>query len=567
MPSFGQVLWRLQRNEPVEAASDAELVHQFLRDRSASAFEAIVRRHGPLVLRVCQRELPIQADAEDAFQATFLLLAQKARTIRQESSLAAWLAGVARRLSRRLAQQLRQRRKRLTHLHQVPKTVASHESPSWWEDERRLLPQEYQTVIDLCLIQGLTRDEAAEQLGQSPAAVHGMLYRARIKLKKQLLKRGTVAGPTLVGAQATVSAIDRLAPAIAQSAVKLLEKGTLTSGIVAPSVIALMQSKSLSTSLLATLIAGGLLLGGMGWWGLHAMPKNSGPTNIAANLATVPANGEGNTSTINDAPLPVQPQQPTSLWNDAAKWLQQLQDRQQQQASQQVINPPDEKVQQALQSGVPLPQFPNITEAQKGGKGAPYVPPVIPVPPADRVPTGSERLNLAKGMLSSSGSLHEGMVPLLPNQSKHAFENKTLLLSLITSEKELEDCTAKAPPIGQIPLNVQVMNDTWQTGAFQVDWTKDVLIVALVLERANSVTLTPVDKCWIAPDAKGVGHLLLNYSGMEPEQTPGEVPNYRKQYPYVMLKVPRKDLAQVAVTVWRTGAKPDGVAAIPTAGK
>jgi hypothetical protein len=166
-------------------------------------------------------------------------------------------------------------------------------------------------------------------------------------------------------------------------------------------------------------------------------------------------------------------------------------------------------------------------------------------------------------MLSNAGSLHEGMVPLLPRKTEHKFDGKTLVLSLITSEQELLDCTKKAPEV-KVPPNVQTASDpAWDGGMFQTDWQKDILVVAVVLEQANSVTLTPLDKCWIAPDAKGVGHLLLNYSGKERSSDEANTENYRKRYPYIMLKVPRKDLQQVAVTVWRAGSKPDGVVALP----
>ena len=539
MATWGPVLRRLQRLENVDTAGDAELLKQFLVAQSSSAFETIVRRHGALVLRVCQRELPVQADAEDAFQATFLVLAQKARSIRQESSLAAWLAGVARRLSRRLAQQLRRRRERLAQLHQPPGSSASAQHPSWWEDERRLLPQEYQTVIDLCLIQGLTRDEAARQLGQSPSAVHGLLYRAKLKLKKQLVQRGTVAGTTLVGTQVSASVIDRLAPLLAESAVGLLKQGTLASGVISPAVLSLVSSRGMSVWLIPTVLASGLLMGGLGWW---AVSQSSKPVEAnAPNAATLPS-----------IPLLVPDRGMPEVIFDVPNQAQQVVQPPEQPSQQQAVQPPPQQT--ANQS----PNQPSPQQA-KGNKDAPYVPGVIPVPPADRVPTGSERLNLAMGMLSNAGSLNEGMIPLLPRQSKQTFDDKTLLLSVITSEKELRDCTEKAPPV-KFPPNVQVASDpAWEGGLFQIDWEKDVLLVAIVLEQANSVTLTTKDKCWIAPDEKGVGHLLLSYDGKE--QHPG-LPGI-KSYPYVMLKVPSKNLRQVAVSVWRPGDKPAGVVNIP----
>lgn len=547
MTSWGPVLRRLQRQEPFESASDAELLRQFLQSQSSAAFESIVRRHGALVLRHCKRELPVLADAEDAFQATFLVLARKARSIRQEESLAPWLAGVARRLARRLAQQLRQRRQRLAHLHSLPRSSTSASSTTWWEDERRLLPLEYQTVIDLCLIQGLTRDEAAQRLGQSPAAVHGLLYRARLKLKKQLIQRGTVVGASLAGTHASAAVIDRLAPILAESAVGILKQGTLSIGAISPAVFALVSSQAIRIGLLPLFLAIGLLMGGLGWW---AVSHSYFTTPLSASWPSAPLTLAGSNSAevitdqTNQTQTSVQrPWQPPQQLNSASEPALQQED----------------KLKQAAGLGVPMPIQNPPVQQPKGNKVAPAAPVVIAVPPVDRVPTSSERLNLAQGALSSAGSVNEGLVPLLPHQSKHRFDEKTLLLSIINNEKELRDCVDKAPPI-KFPPNVQVMNDpSWHGNPLQIDWEKECLLVAIVLEEANSVTLNPHDKCWIAPDKNGVGHLLLNYDGKELHSgLPGI-----KSYPYVMVKVPKQNLQQVAVSLWRAGDKPAAVVPMP----
>ncbi len=200
-----------------------------------------------------------------------------------------------------------------------------------------------------------------------------------------------------------------------------------------------------------------------------------------------------------------------------------------------------------------------IVQASGQGKGQAFVQPKIPVPPADRIPTPTERTNLAKGMVSSSSILNAGMVPLLPHAVKKAMDGKTLVISVITSEEEYLDCTRKAPPV-KIPPNVSTSNDpAWDGGLYRPDWTKEVLLVVVLMERANCVTLSTQQDCWIAPDEKGVGHLLLIYAGKEYENGMlGPV-----QYPYVMLKVARQNLKQVAVIVWRAGDKPNGVVTIP----
>jgi RNA polymerase sigma-70 factor (ECF subfamily) len=96
---------------PADAASDAELLARFLARRDEAAFAAIVARHGPMVLRVCRRILADAHAAEDCFQATFLVLARKAASVRRRESLAAWLHGVAARVSRKARDAGRRRAK------------------------------------------------------------------------------------------------------------------------------------------------------------------------------------------------------------------------------------------------------------------------------------------------------------------------------------------------------------------------------------------------------------------------------------------------------------------------
>src|SRR5687767_14610269 len=90
-------LHRLAAGQSTAHAGDQELVERFVTRRDETAFEALVRRHGPMVLGVCRALLPCTADAEDAFQATFLIFARKAGSIRKTASLSSWLHGVARR--------------------------------------------------------------------------------------------------------------------------------------------------------------------------------------------------------------------------------------------------------------------------------------------------------------------------------------------------------------------------------------------------------------------------------------------------------------------------------------
>lgn len=191
------------RNQPTKIDSDGELLGTFARTGSEAAFEELVRRHGSLVLGVCQRMLNHRHDAEDAFQATWIVLAKKARTIHRPEQLAHWLYGVA----RHAALNVRKIRKRRTVREQAlgeSTDVADHRSTSWNEarplldDEVARLPEKYRLPLLLCCLQGYSHQEAARQLAWPIGTVAGRLSRGKVLLKKRLLKRGIVISPSLL---------------------------------------------------------------------------------------------------------------------------------------------------------------------------------------------------------------------------------------------------------------------------------------------------------------------------------------------------------------------------------
>src|SRR5207244_3033628 len=138
--------------------------------RDEAAFEALVRRHGPMVLGVCLRVLRRHADAEDAFQATFLVLARKAASVVPREMLPNWLYGVAQQTAvraRAAAARRRAREKQVTH---TPEPAAKPPAP--WDDleplldeELSKLPDKYRVPVVLCDLEGKTRKQAAGQLG------------------------------------------------------------------------------------------------------------------------------------------------------------------------------------------------------------------------------------------------------------------------------------------------------------------------------------------------------------------------------------------------------------------
>ena len=178
---------------------DADLVTAFAARRDADAFAALVARHGPTVLGVCQRVLGDAHDAEDAFQAVFLILAQKVKTVRPPGGVGGWLYGVAVRTANkaRVAAARRRRREMIAALNSASR---EREQP---DDSRELaeirtaldaelarLPETLRAVVVLCDLHGKTRGEAAAELGCPEGTVAARLHRARKKLGDALGRRG-----------------------------------------------------------------------------------------------------------------------------------------------------------------------------------------------------------------------------------------------------------------------------------------------------------------------------------------------------------------------------------------
>jgi RNA polymerase sigma factor (sigma-70 family) len=176
-------------------ASDPLLLERFLQRRDEVAFGMLVARHGPMVLGVCRSLLRHEQDAEDAFQATFLVLARKAGSIRSQESLGSWLHGVAYRLSCNL--QARSRRRRV-HERRAPLMPAAdptldvtvRELNQAVMEEIGRLPDKYRKALVLCYLEGATQEAAAQQLGCSPGALRGRLHRGREELRRRLARRG-----------------------------------------------------------------------------------------------------------------------------------------------------------------------------------------------------------------------------------------------------------------------------------------------------------------------------------------------------------------------------------------
>jgi len=204
--------------------SDAQLLERFVAGRNDAgemAFRALVERHGPMVLRVCQSVLGNRHDAEDAFQVTFLVLARKAGSIRKQRSLGSWLHGVAHHVALRALTAARSRSARQTKVAKAAETADP--SPEPGEDQSDLaaalhqeitrLPAKYRAPIVLCYLQGMTHDQAASELGWPVGTVRGRLARARDSLRTRLTLRGLTLSAGLVAAGALPETASAALPA------------------------------------------------------------------------------------------------------------------------------------------------------------------------------------------------------------------------------------------------------------------------------------------------------------------------------------------------------------------
>lgn len=182
--------------------TDGQLLRSFLDRRDEAAFEALVRRHGPMVRGVCRRVLRNDHDADDAFQAAFLVLIRKAKALSMREVVGDFLHGVAYRtaLKARAAAARRRAKER-----QAPRCEAIEEQirPEWYsllDQEVSRLPEKYRVPVVLCDLQGHTRKEAARQLGWREGTIAGRLARARALLARRLTRRGVALSASVLAA-------------------------------------------------------------------------------------------------------------------------------------------------------------------------------------------------------------------------------------------------------------------------------------------------------------------------------------------------------------------------------
>ena len=253
--------------------SDRELLQRFQARNDEAAFAAVLQRHGPMVLRACRRVLDRAEDAEDVFQATFLVLARKAGTVTWRESVGTWLHEAANRLARdvrrsRARRQAREARQPARESGDALTEVSSRELLTILDDEMAGLPEECRAPLLLCCLEGMSGDEAADHLGCSPSTLKRRLRQGRELLQARLARRGialSVAGLTtlLTGGIGAASVPTELATMTTRAAVLTGAGAPLTPGLVSPAAVALMRRLVPVVSAKVKIAIGLLVLGGL----------------------------------------------------------------------------------------------------------------------------------------------------------------------------------------------------------------------------------------------------------------------------------------------------------------
>ncbi|HEV3435873.1 MAG TPA: sigma-70 family RNA polymerase sigma factor [Gemmata sp.] len=242
-----------------ECRTDGQLLDSFIDQKDEAAFETLVRRHGPMVLGVCQRIVRNHHDAEDAFQTTFLVLARKASSVMPRQMVANWLHGVAYRTAIKAKAQTAKRQMREKHVIEMPEPEVTtndhpHDLRPLLDQELRGLPETYRLPILLCDLEGKSIKEATLHLGCPQGTLAGRLVRGRRLLAKRLSQRGVVLSGGMLAEMLSENAISACIPplllALTVKAGSFLMAGQATAkGMVSTHVTELMEGVMMSMML------------------------------------------------------------------------------------------------------------------------------------------------------------------------------------------------------------------------------------------------------------------------------------------------------------------------------
>jgi RNA polymerase sigma factor (sigma-70 family) len=304
-----------QQNE--STWTDSQLLACFIRNRDEDAFATLVRRHGPMVWGVCRRVVCNWQDAEDAFQATFLILLRKAASIASRELLANWLYGVAHRTALHARTVNTKRRLKERQVPVMPEAEAmphdrQRDWQPWLDEELSRLPDKYRVVVVLCDLEGKTRKEVARQLGLPEGTVAGRLARARAQLAQRLKRHGlAISGGVLATLLAQTSASASVPTPLMLDMLKTVNLAASQQATLPVQVVALankvlesmlMTKLKMTTSLLLLLA---LVLGGAGALG-HAVAARSSAitTTMPAPQGQGPTGGKESSGPAKQPPLP-----------------------------------------------------------------------------------------------------------------------------------------------------------------------------------------------------------------------------------------------------------------------
>lgn len=268
---------------PPAATADSTLLDRYARDRDPAAFAELVARHGPAVWGLCRRLLRTEADAEDVFQATFLVLARDAARVRDAASVGSWLFGVAVRIGRKA--RARRDRPPPDPEHLTPPAAPPDPAAgvTWAEVRAALdaelarLPDELRAPLLLCYFDGLTQDEAAAALGWNPRTLKARVARGRDVLRARLTRRGVELPAVLAAPLLSAGVASAAPPHLAAAAVGLARRHP-PGPDVSPAVLALAQTEvsAMTAARLALASAAVLLMAGA-VFGLRGEPAADPP--------------------------------------------------------------------------------------------------------------------------------------------------------------------------------------------------------------------------------------------------------------------------------------------------
>jgi RNA polymerase sigma factor (sigma-70 family) len=265
----------------IDRMTDHQLLQKFASQRDETAFTALVRRHGALVWRVCRTVLPQLHDAEDAFQATFLILIRKAASIGRPELLANWLYGVAHRVALRARKTLTRRE---AHEQQgevmlaelVVDESAEEDLQPLLQEELQRLPAKYRSPMVLCYLEGQTNEEAARQLHWPVGTLKVRLLRGREMLRSRLVRRGLALSAAALATALSAEAAPVLPPALVETTLRaafLFSGGTRTGNGDLSARALLLTDDTLNRFwwtrlkiMAGLLLLVGLLGGGVGWY-------------------------------------------------------------------------------------------------------------------------------------------------------------------------------------------------------------------------------------------------------------------------------------------------------------